>query len=89
MEFRLLGPVEATIADHPVQLGGVKPRTLLAALLVEHGHVVPAERLVDVIWGDGPPGTARAVLQTYVATLRRSLGSGGVGTAIVTRSPGY
>ncbi|MEH0819246.1 MULTISPECIES: AfsR/SARP family transcriptional regulator [unclassified Micromonospora] len=88
MEFRLLGPVEATIGDHPVQLGGVKPRTLLAALLVEHGHVVPAERLVDVIWGDGPPGTARAVLQTYVSTLRRSLG-GGVGTAIVTRSPGY
>ncbi|MFI6099816.1 BTAD domain-containing putative transcriptional regulator [Lentzea sp. NPDC051213] len=89
MEFRLLGPVEAWVGNARVPLGGTKPRTLLAALLLEHDRVVPATRLVDLIWGDAPPETARALIQTYVSVLRRSFARFGVLDLIATRSPGY
>ncbi|MEU6425989.1 BTAD domain-containing putative transcriptional regulator [Microbispora sp. NPDC046973] len=89
MEFRLLGPVEVTVAGAPVPLGGVKPKTLLAALLLEQGHVVPTHRLIDIIWPDSPPGTAKAAIQTYVKTLRQALARAGARDVIVTRAPGY
>ncbi|MER5628642.1 BTAD domain-containing putative transcriptional regulator [Streptosporangium sp. NPDC002544] len=89
MEFRVLGPVEVMAGGVPVPLGGTKPRTLLAALLLEHGHVVPLPRLVDVIWPDSPPGSARATIQTYVKTLRQALARHGANDVIVTRTPGY
>ncbi|WP_319054298.1 AfsR/SARP family transcriptional regulator [Streptomyces europaeiscabiei] len=88
LEFRLLGPVEAWHGDRPLRLGGPKPRALLAVLLLRAGHVVPADALVDVIWGDEPPDTARALVQTYVSALRRALPAE-VAEAIETRPPGY
>src|SRR5262245_32878942 len=45
------------------------------------------ERLIDDLWGDSPPSTARATLQVYVAGLRKALGNGGA--SLLTRSPGY
>ncbi|MFK3980800.1 AfsR/SARP family transcriptional regulator [Micromonospora sp. NPDC050397] len=89
MEFRLLGPVEAWASEHPVQLGGTKPRTLLTVLLVEHDQVVPGTRLIDAIWGSDPPDRARNVLQTYISTLRQVLARVGGTDMIVTRPPGY
>ncbi len=67
-----------------VGLGGPKPRTLLAALLLQPRQVVPVERLIDLIWHESPPQTAGALVHTYVSSLRRALG-----TALVTRAPGY
>lgn len=88
LEFRLLGPVEALWEGRPLRVGGPKPRALLAALLLRAGHVVPADALVDVIWGEEPPETARALVQTYVSALRRALPEAHRG-AIETRAPGY
>ncbi|GAA0966307.1 BTAD domain-containing putative transcriptional regulator [Acrocarpospora macrocephala] len=89
VEFRLLGPVEVSAAGVAVPLGGAKPQTLLAALLLEHGHIVPTARLIDIIWPDDPPETAKAAIQTYVKTLRQALARHGVADVIVTRAPGY
>lgn len=89
MEFRLLGPVEVAVGGSLVPLGGAKPQTLLAALLLEYGRVVPLSRLIDVIWPDDPPETAKAAIQTYVKTLRQSLARYGASDVIVTRAPGY
>ncbi|MFC6082810.1 AfsR/SARP family transcriptional regulator [Sphaerisporangium aureirubrum] len=87
MEFRLLGPIEVWHEGRRLALGGPKPRALLAALLLEPNRVVPADRLIDLLWDDRPPGSARALVQTYVHGLRRALA--GAGDLIETRPPGY
>lgn len=89
MDFRLLGPVEAWSGSNRLTVGGPKPRALLAALLLERGRVVSAERLIDLLWPDDPPPTARALIQTYVAALRRGLTADGTADPIETRPPGY
>ncbi|MFC6085275.1 AfsR/SARP family transcriptional regulator [Sphaerisporangium aureirubrum] len=89
MEFRLLGPVEAWNGGRQAHLGGAKPRALLTALLLDRGRIVAVERLMEVVWGENPPPTARAVLQTYVASLRRSLEGAGMTPVIVSHRVGY
>ncbi|MBV1851923.1 AfsR/SARP family transcriptional regulator [Catellatospora tritici] len=89
VEFRLLGPVGATVAGESVPLGGTKPKALFAALLLEHGRVVPTERLVDILWGVDPPDSARALIQTYVSSLRRAFAARGIEDVIATTAPGY
>ncbi|GGV11618.1 AfsR/SARP family transcriptional regulator [Streptomyces spectabilis] len=88
VEYRLLGPVEVLWEGRPLRMGGPKPRALLAALLLRAGHVVPADALVDVVWGEEPPETARALVQSYVSALRRALPEARRGE-IETRAPGY
>lgn len=88
MEFRLLGPVEVARGGGPLSLGGAKIRTLLAALLVEPGRIVPTDRLIDILWDDEPPSTGRALIQTYVSTLRRAIGDDPP-EIILTAAPGY
>ncbi|MFC8126251.1 BTAD domain-containing putative transcriptional regulator [Streptomyces sp. NPDC057302] len=84
-DYRLLGPVEAWRAGRRLSLGGPKPRALLAALLLEPGRVVSVDALIDAIWGERPPDTARSLIQSYVSALRRAL----TADAIETRPPGY
>ena len=55
MRYRILGPLQVEDADGPVAVGGPKPRTLLAVLLLARGEVVPADRLVAALWRDDPP----------------------------------
>jgi basic membrane lipoprotein Med (substrate-binding protein (PBP1-ABC) superfamily)/DNA-binding SARP family transcriptional activator/Tol biopolymer transport system component len=64
-------------------LGGPKQRLVLALLLAEPNRVVSVDRLVDGLWGDDPPESARHTIQSYVSELRKVLGpaieSGGAG----------
>jgi basic membrane lipoprotein Med (substrate-binding protein (PBP1-ABC) superfamily)/DNA-binding SARP family transcriptional activator len=55
-------------------LGGPKQRLVLALLLAEPNTTVSIERLIDGVWGESPPGSARHTLQSYVSELRKSLG---------------
>src|SRR6185436_1975907 len=89
VRFRVLGPIEAYDGGTCLALGGPKPRLLLAALLMEADRVVPATRLVDILWGDAPPESSRALVHTYVSSLRRALNRPGNDEIIVTRPPGY
>ena len=85
MEYALLGPLEVRSDGRTIAVGRGKQRALLAVLALNAGRVVPAERLIDELWGDEPPATATTALQVYVSRLRKSLGEG----AIETREPGY
>ena len=84
-QFRILGPVEALVDGAPVALGAPKQRALLALLLVNRRRVVPAEQLIDGLWGERPPASAVQSLQVYVHGLRRALG----GERIETAGRGY
>lgn len=64
-----------------VVLRAAKERSLLAALALSPGQVVGFDSLIDALWGDAPPASARKTLQTYVSNVRRSLGPEVVGTA--------
>ncbi|WP_073419540.1 BTAD domain-containing putative transcriptional regulator [Geodermatophilus nigrescens] len=86
VHFRVLGPLSVEGPGGALAIGGHKPRTLLAALLVARGEVVPAERLVSVLWGDGPPDGAMTALRAYVSRLRGVLGDA---APLRHRPPGY
>ena len=77
MEFRLLGPLEVIEGDRPLVLGGTKPRSLLALLLLNANQVMSADHLIDALWGDQPPATAAKSLQVHVSRLRKQLGTPG------------
>src|SRR5947207_2810731 len=71
--FSLLGPLTATVEGTPIELGGQKRRALLAALLLRADQVVTRDHLVDALWGEDPPDTARNTLQVYVSQVRKLL----------------
>jgi class 3 adenylate cyclase len=85
MDFRILGPLEASDADGAVQLRGGKQRALLALLLVNANRTLAIDRIVDDLWGDDVPETAQKMVQIYVSQLRKVLPP----ETIRTRPPGY
>jgi basic membrane lipoprotein Med (substrate-binding protein (PBP1-ABC) superfamily)/DNA-binding SARP family transcriptional activator len=85
VEFRVLGPVEVLHEGRAVALGGPKQRAVLAVLLLQVNHLVSSEALIDALWGEEPPETARNTLQGYVSHLRQALGNG----RLEGRPPGY
>src|SRR5919197_5653488 len=83
--FRLLGPLEVLDRERRVQLGGPKPRALVAVLALQPRRVVSVDRLVDDLWGENAPESAAHAVKVYVSQLRKVLGR----DTIVTRAPGY
>ena len=82
----MLGPLEVVDDDGvPVQLGGPRPRALLAQLLLQPNRTVSTDRLIDGIWGEAPPSSGAGALQVHVHALRKALGA----DRIVTQAPGY
>ncbi|WP_426504783.1 BTAD domain-containing putative transcriptional regulator [Dactylosporangium sp. McL0621] len=88
LTFGILGPVEVRAGERRVAVNSAKQQALLGATLLQANAVVSTARLVDAIWGDEPPNTAPDLVQTYVSTLRRSIGRPAA-ACIVTRPPGY
>ncbi|GIJ46112.1 SARP family transcriptional regulator [Virgisporangium aliadipatigenens] len=73
VEFQLLGEVRAHRPDRPVDLGSARQRSLLAILLVDSNRVIPVHQLVDRLWSEDPPPTARPTLRSYLSRLRSVL----------------
>jgi predicted ATPase/DNA-binding SARP family transcriptional activator len=84
VEVRVLGPVELVDGASGVRLPQAQ-RTLLAALAARLDERVPVDVLVEALWPDRPPPSARKSLQAHVVRLRRALGS----SAIVEHAGGY
>jgi DNA-binding SARP family transcriptional activator len=85
MRFRILGPLEVEGDGGEIRLGGPKPRALLALLLLHRNEVVPADRLIDELWGEDSREGGPGALRVNVARLRKELPEG----VLTTRSPGY
>ncbi|MEV7416671.1 BTAD domain-containing putative transcriptional regulator [Streptomyces sp. NPDC089919] len=90
MRFQLLGPLSITDGRDVVVLPPAKPTSLLAALLVRPGEVVPTARLREAVWGEHQPATAKAALQSCVLRLRRLFAKYGIeDRAVVAVAGGY
>ena len=85
VEFRILGPLEVLVDGRVVALGGTRQRAVLAILVLHRDEVVSVDRLIDALWGERPPATAKKTVQVYVSRLRKELGEG----MVATRGGGY
>ncbi|MEA3511149.1 MAG: BTAD domain-containing putative transcriptional regulator [Actinomycetota bacterium] len=79
----VLGPLDlrvdgATIALRPAQ------RRLLSILALDAPREISTESLVERMWPDGPPATARTALQVHISGIRQT-----VPNSIVTTEWGY
>src|SRR2546430_3946065 len=75
MQFRVLGPLDVRSRDGgTVELGAAKQRTLLACLLLRPNRPVPVDQLVEILWPEAVPRSARAIVRTYISALRGVLG---------------
>ncbi|MEU5697006.1 AfsR/SARP family transcriptional regulator [Actinosynnema sp. NPDC020468] len=90
VEYRILGPLEVQQSGTFVELGSPRQRILLTMLLLEAGRPVPFDRLIDAIWNDSPPASARTQVRICVSALRRRLASlDGDPDPIETHHAGY
>ncbi|MDH3730072.1 MAG: winged helix-turn-helix domain-containing protein, partial [Acidimicrobiia bacterium] len=70
----VLGPVEVERAGELLSIGGRRARSILAALVISLRHAVSDDRLIEAVWGDEPPESARASVQSHISRLRGVLG---------------
>ncbi len=76
VRFQILGPVRLWRDGAELDAGPPQQVYLLALLLARAGRPVGTPELIDLIWGDDAPATARNVVQKYVGALRRILEPG-------------
>ena len=85
--YGLLGPVEVRVDDRAVELASASQRLVLAMLLLAASQLVPADRLIDELWGEALPRDPPAALRTQISRLRRALGP--ACGSLVTADGGY
>ncbi|MBA2331273.1 MAG: tetratricopeptide repeat protein [Actinobacteria bacterium] len=73
VELRVLGPIELVVDGASLPLTAEKHRLLLAALAIRAGELVPADVLLEALWAEDRPASARKLLHIYVSQLRALL----------------
>lgn len=81
MQVRVLGPIDVVDDDGTIlSVGGVIPARVVGVLIASGGDVGVADLVAEVWRDDERPADAVASLRTYVARLRRVLGSAAIET---------
>lgn len=52
--------------------GGPRQRSVIAALALDAGRLVPVGTLIDRVWGQDPPPRVRHALHAYIARIRKA-----------------
>ncbi|MBC6447383.1 AfsR/SARP family transcriptional regulator [Actinokineospora xionganensis] len=89
MGLRILGPLELVAGGSSFKIGGPRDRIVLATLALRVNRVTSVEQLMDAVWGESPPSTARGQIQGCISGLRKLFCDAGRPEAIKTRSSGY
>ena len=89
MDFGFLGPLEVRHNGELVAVTGEKRKAILAILLMNANSVVPADQLIQDLWGDTPPASGAKALQMRVSQLRKALATASDDDVIAAREPGY
>ena len=87
--FSLLGPLRAWRGGDELDLGPPQQRGVLGLMLLNAGRPVDMEVMVDRLWGQGSPSTARETVRTYLSRLRRVLPAGDGGSLIESGRAGH
>lgn len=85
LKLGLLGPLEVSDDGRVIALTSARQRAILALLALEAPAVVPVDRIVEEVWGEGQPADPAAALHTQVSRLRAALGP----ECIATHEAGY
>ncbi|MGI5214433.1 AfsR/SARP family transcriptional regulator [Plantactinospora sp. CA-290183] len=88
MEFRILGPL-ALASGAANDVGGPRERKILAALVLMANEPVSTQYLIDVVWHEAPPSTARQQVQNCVGAIRSRLRRSGISAEIARRATSY
>lgn len=72
MQIHILGPLEVLDDDLSTISLPPKPKRLLAMMAIDVDRAIPVNSLVQELWGDNPPRTAAATIQTYIGQIRRA-----------------
>lgn len=90
LSFRILGTLEILLRERRVRIGGSRQSKVLALLLLNARRVVSVERLIEAVWDDTAPASARGQIAICVSQVRSSLREvAGTDDVIVTRPTGY
>jgi DNA-binding SARP family transcriptional activator len=90
--IHLLGPFEVLREGQPLTSSAWRSqqtRTILKVLASRHGHVVPADQLLEILWPEEAPDSARRHLYVRVSQLRRALHPGDASAYILGVEGGY
>jgi DNA-binding SARP family transcriptional activator len=86
----VMGSLELRNGERVLTPSAPKLRSLLALLALRSNQVVTTGTLMEELWGNNPPVSALATLQTYIYQLRRLLTKLGPGGRILKTKPlGY
>jgi len=86
VSFSILGPLRVEVAGTTAQIKSARQRIVLTRLLMTANRAVEIEQLVDAVWPDAPPSSARGQIQICVCSLRRLFGDSQI---IQTHPGGY
>ncbi|MCW2540932.1 MAG: Tetratricopeptide 4 [Frankiales bacterium] len=73
LSIRILGRLAATQDGQELDLGGPRQRAVLGILVAARRAMIPASRMIDLVWDEHPPQQASGALQAYVSHLRKRL----------------
>ncbi|MGW2781210.1 BTAD domain-containing putative transcriptional regulator [Streptomyces populi] len=73
MQYGILGSLELRVEGRRVEPTRPRVQAALAFFLLNSGELVTIDALIDGLWGENPPKTARAQVHTVVSEVRRLL----------------
>ncbi|ACU71490.1 transcriptional regulator, SARP family [Catenulispora acidiphila DSM 44928] len=86
--YSILGPLEVRVGGVLVEVARPRRRAVLTYLLLHANDRVDVEQLIDALWAEGTPRTARAQIHTAVSALKAALPEE-LRTGLVSEATGY
>lgn len=75
VQVRILGRLQVTVADRPVEVRSARQREMLARLALSVGQCVPIDDIAKALWGDDAVDKSAGSVHTVAFRLRRAIGA--------------
>jgi DNA-binding SARP family transcriptional activator len=76
LRFSLFGTIRAWRGEVELNVGPPQQRAILALLLVRANRLVSVGDMIELVWGQDPPGSAVNAIHKYIGCIRRLLEPG-------------